>query len=646
MRHAWVAAIVALGVVAHAARGDDPAAVLRDEKATSAQREEAAQRLLGGDQAARDQVLEELKAGDTAASASLLQAIARTPSAPRWLEHALIECLDAAPAARLGQVSAALAPLRSRRAAQALLERARREETPQAREVIFEALARLSGRDDLPAELDAWEAWLKAVRAMSAQEWDAALAQALAARADRAEEQRKQYAAKMLDALRRLHLATPPAQRSTLLAGMLSDPLEDVNQLGMELVARELAATNTLGPEVGRSALALLRHIRPRVRQGAALLINQLVPEGAGEEVAAALERESEERAAAAIMLAACRWPGERLLDPVLTWLTSGTPARDAAVEACWALYRAGWLYRPINRELVLTQLRQTPFEHLTAAGCQLLAALGEASDRDALLPLLIKGTPEIRVACAEGLVRGEAYLDAILEAARSDAQLIDAAVRGVMWHRPSAGGLAPLVALSRLWPEQGREGVVAAGAVLPADELFAVCRDLPEGDPLLEPLLGLFASPERVMSEGIDEAKRGMIARALLRLAQLRLARGQAAEALAALDTLPDLEQRLGSQAPDLKAVRLGALVFLDRLDQARELGAPASLWLAALERSAGLGHAPKVAALIEQLFSAALSEPERRRLAELKASLAAAQPAVSPAAPAGNGRGESGPL
>jgi len=630
-----------VGASAHAKQRDAavapaPAPAMAADATSPEQRLIEARQLLRkpDDRAARQRVAQLLARGPTepeaAALLTAMQEGVPVADAPAWF-GALSLMANDPQRAKNPLVLGALSSFRTRDSARVLLRSLSMvDET--ARPMVYASLARLSGRDDLGEDAAAWSRWFAEAERQSESQWRSSLLDGLGSRADRLNAARESALSRLAEGYSRLHLATPPEQRSELLASMLADPLAAVCAQGMELVSRELAATNRLDASVGAAAVAVLSRPEAELRASAALLVNQLVPEGAADAVRRALARESDPRAAAALLQTATRWPSTDTGDAALTWIASATPARGAACDAAWSLLRAGVLTSDQqNRTLVL--LRELRPAERPAAACHVLAWLGDESDRRSLSPLLASLDASQRLATAEALGPYPEFLTEILDAAARDPVLLNAALRAVVLHDQSVRGFAAMNRLSA--GNDARRGVlVSAASVLAANDLLVASRSL-AGDPMQESVLAQFASPVRLMSERVDPARRESLAQGLVLLARRRIELDLPAEALAALDQLPSLGpvSESAASAGELARLRIVALLMLGRVDAAAEAddappskpGEPdVSAWLEGLERSVGKPHAAAVLDAVRSRVAPVFDDAQKQRFTEISARIA----------------------
>jgi len=551
----------------------------------------------------------------------MLDAIARMPVGPRVLQETVLKRSAAVDASVRPGVLAALSSFRTREACRELFAATEESMTALVRVAGFVGLARLSGREDMASDREAWSAWMAATEKMSEEEWQSSLLISLAARSDGQARLERELSVRLIESLRRLHLATPAEGRPSLVAGMLADGNDEVRTLGFELASRELSESRALGAAVAEAAVGLMHHPTPEVRSRAALLVSQLNPPQAAGAVLSALMEESDARASSALIRASLRWPSRDWLDPTLRWLASGTSAVGPASDSVWAMVRAGLVSDAADRARVLEVLRGLAPEQLTASACQAIAAMGNDEDRDRLALLLKRDSTGLRVAAAEALLGYEAHVGGIFEAAVGEPQVFETAVRGAVMYRADRAGYDVVAGLTAESPEAKRRALLTVAGSLAADDLLEVVGSVERDAAFRESLLGLFARPEQMLSERVDPKKAAAIAEGLLQLAQARIELGRPDGAIAALDALPELSKLV--DAKRLAVVRATALLCLNRPGDAFVAAAPASVWLDAIERVTDKPFARSLADAAEGRFKGTMSAEESIRLAKIRARL-----------------------
>lgn len=556
---------------------------------------------------------------DTSTAGVLVRAVSLQSTVPASLYSGLAKRLSTATDAERPLLLSALSSFHTRPAAMTILLQCGLGADPASARAGFDALARLSGRDDIPDDAQAWARWLDSVERLDEANWRSALATALADRADRLARRGDLLASTLATSLRRLHLKMTEEERSPFLASVLADPSPEVRDLGFELVARELAAGTPLQQSVAEAAAKLLNSSDAIVRSQAARLLGQLAPEFAARPIADALSRETDPTAAAAMMDAVARWPGPETGPLVVRWLSSEPGVRRAAIAASWTLYRAG-LLGTTERARVLTSLRTIPLETLGSAACQLLASMGDDNDRRIVGSLLTRDDTSLRRSAANALANDAAFADAILDAARSDPEMFTIATRVVLMHRLDESGFELLRALPAPSAIQHRDGLLRVAKVLPAPAALRIARATPSPDDR-EAFLELLVSDSRIMSERYDEPSQQAIIEAALALANHRMATGRADLAITALDAVMPIAT--DAQKPALVDTETIACIVNDRIDDAANLRGSAEAWLKGLRIIAEKPQARDALAAFTFRFTTTLTESQMKELAEIIASI-----------------------
>jgi hypothetical protein len=599
----------------------EPLRALR-EAADAPARLAAAKSLLRDDMADRDRaaVGDVLGTYPSESASAIVRAAASMTECPAWVLEPLVQLVRPGDVMRV-DVLDAMSSVRTRESARALLAAGKSATVPEVRLRAFSALARLSGRDDLTPDAAAWDAWLSSMDRLTPSEWRAELSLAIAARADRLGGVRADLAQRLGESIRKLHVSMTGEERSKLVAALLVDRLDELRQVGIDLIGRELSAGNRVDPAVGTAAISLLENANPAVRTSGAVLVNQLVPDGASTAVGVALARETDPSVAAALLAASVRWPAESNLGPALRWLASEGVAQPAAFDACWALFRAGVLVDPALRADVLRLARAVPTERETSSAIMLRGSIGDETDLEAIRLLLGSQSAPQRLAAADSLSRWSVFVDGILDAAAADAALVDIAVRSLVLHRQTAAGLRAARAIVPRASEGRRATLVRVAEVLPASELLEGSRVFADEPPMQEAVLGTMALPSRIASERYSEAQSQAIARGLLELAALRLSLGKPAESLQALQAFDEIDRY--ARWAELAAIRTRAMLELDRIDLAVEVDGPADAWIDALETSVDRPHAPEILKAIERRFADTLTPDQDMRVGALRAKI-----------------------
>ncbi len=582
---------------------------------------------------------------------ALFAAIARTPLPPTGLY---------APTASVAQESTspfsqdairALRNFRTREAAATLVAILAEPEVTDRQHLAGQSLAALSGRDDIP--LGGWSAWLNEAVGFSEREWRARLIAAHVRRAERLSAESRQTERQLAEAWSRIHLLTSADQRSAVLVQLLESPIQALRALGFDLVNREIGESRQLDPSVATAAIALLESPEPLIRARAAQLLNRLAAAEAAGPVLAALARETDPRAADALLLAVSRWASPAAVAPTLKWLRASPATRLRAASTAWALYRAGAITSDEDRRAVLVGVRQVPDESVTTAVCRLLAVFGEPEDIERLRRLLTAESSAIRARAADALALLEGELDTVLAAATDDAAIFEAAAKGLRNYALDARGYDVLRRLPAPSADVRSRVLNEYVALLPTAEIVRLARlsaEPAEAVGLLQPLLSA--------GRAADEASRAQLAEGLLLLAQTYVTLNNPNDALRALTVIPQRQPPAAATEPagetpeatvqsgtditaDVQRLRLMLLVWLNRLDEASQFVASeeggldeagiADAWLDGFERAIVEPHAADIAIAIAERF-VQLSEEQAARLNVLQQQLAAANAESSP--------------
>lgn len=600
-----------------------------------------------------------------------------------WPPAALLDVLAtrvrSAEREELPVIFAALARFKSRFAAEILLDKTVGDVDEQTANGAFAALRQLSGREDLPDDTGTWRAWLAAMNNVSESHWQRTLADNFARLSRSRAAESTRYADLLVTAQRKLYLSTPAEERPAMLIDLLGQQSTPaLRDLAFDLCQRELSNTGTLDERIGGVALLLLTDPSPAVRSRAAILVRQLTPRGSAGAIVTALNNETDPQAASDLLLAAARTPTPDAVTAVMKWVLRDSDARPAAIEAVLRITRVIDL-SDSDRESLLTLLRSslaatiamedptsaqvnlisngsqqpsttaqssqtisietnvasTPT--LSPAGIQLLATLGDDSDRDLLVTLVAdKFSPVVRTAAVEALLWYPQYTQTIVHSARSHPELVPGAIKAVTVQSPTAAQLSELLTLAPVSPEAVRPDIAALVRVMNADEVLPAVSAVT--DPALRSLLiTSLSSPSRYLAESARPEALAAICRGVLMLAEDALARGDAALTLSTLDSSPHAEVNPATSQSSL-ALRLSALLALGREQEVTrlvldypELQRNITSWMRGAELAATTSAGPRIATYIDLTVGAALS-PQQRLLLQ---STAARDYLVGPPAP-----------
>jgi len=590
------------------------------------------------DPAVASRIADRLLEASPEARSAIVEAIARVPLAPERLWPVVEARLASTPAAGQPAILQAVASFPTRRTAFTLLAHTHDDHPEPVRRAAFNGLMRLSGRDDLATDREAWQAWYVRSLSISGRAWTLQIMRDRARRAEALDQRASALSRQLAETSRRLYLAHGPERRPTLLAEFLASEVDAVRSLGIELVRQRLASGEPVDPLVSDAALDLLDHARPTVRAEAARLVRQVAPEGAGERVIEALRRERDPRAAEALLAAATRWPDARAREAVFRWLEIGGPPAAVAAELAWRMHQEGLLAEPEAQRRVLDLLRLHDLVVINGAGCRLLVELGNQADHQRVADLLATDRLDLKLNAARALASLPDFVPAIVHAADNDLRLLDTAVRAVREHAPNREGFRLLMGLDPSRSDEVRRALLGLASDLTTPELVAVASDSDLETSFRESMLSILTAPDRLPPEDADEAQRRAYAQGILQLARLRLDLDRPADALSALTNGDGV---LGVEAPpEVARLRVEALLRLGRIGEAGEIaGVGIDPWLAALDAAEDAQLILELVQAIEERFADSLTEQQRTTLAsareELDERAAADQSATAPEKP-----------
>lgn len=559
----------------------------------------------------------------------VLQAIAQCDDVGDWMtQHLLVLARTPLAADRTleQQLAAveALGSVRTRIAARELVTLACGQASPaQISAGAYAALTRLSGHEEFGNDCRLWSQWLMQVEVLSDAQWHQTLTTAIAAQARAAMLERDAASRRLVDRFSdELQDAQTIEERSLLIESAMRDELTPMRRAGFTAALQDLANSRPLEPRVGQAAMDILASSIAESRRDAAELLNVLAPSSFAQRASDALKRETDSRVAALLLKSQARWPSPDLRATVLRWMEFGEPTRTPAIEAADALYDRGWLFDQADREKALRVLSNADADALPPAGVRLLFALGDQEQKTRVSTMLRTGTSDRRRVIAEVLARQPDALPVILDAARADGALFDAALKALTAHWQTADSYRLALSLPTDDPDLRRALLLQLAAKLSPDDLLAAAvqeTDLENREAMLARLV---SEPLRWTSgtmPGLASATQPAGVRdGLLLLTQTRLELGRPSAALIALDALAPASVLTDTLQRD--ALRLEALLWLGRIDEAAQLSCGPGEWLAGLDRCTDLAHAPRVLATIRERFGTAMSPDQIMRLAILR--------------------------
>ncbi len=559
---------------------------------------------------------------------TLLAALAAEPwPLPHW--YAACAALARSDNPLTVEAVSALGSFRTREAAAVLVDIVADSRPPPVEDAAARSLTRLTGRDDLGP--DQWGGWLAGALALSDRQWQQQLLLAHIQRVQSLQASARDADRQLADAWRQVHLLTPQDQRSDLLVRLLQSPISVLRDLGFDLINREIGESRQLAPTVAQAAISLLSSPEPTVRAQSALLLDRLATPEAEAAILAALERETDERAADALLRAASRWPSAAMVRPVLRWFNAGPTLRLRAAATAWALLRDGFLTNPDDRESVLTGVRAIDTAALTAPACRILATLGGEADLARLHTLLASQEPAARATAADALALRADQTDTLLAAATNDAALFEATARALRTHLHDARGYAALSRLPAPSPQIRGRALAEYAALLPTPEIIRLAQlasDPAEAQHLLRPL----TAAERAVDPAAQPEAAAELAEGLLLLVQTSIALNNPADALNALSLVPPAVQAPNlPPAPVVDDLRATLLLWLNRFDEAEAIDASPGAWIDALSHALAEPHAFSLADRLSGRFPD-LSPEDQARLDALRQQLAEAVDTPAP--------------
>lgn len=513
----------------------------------------------------------------------------------------------------------AMGAFRTREAAQALIGLLSPDFPEPTRRGAAESLIRMTGRE-YGGDAAVWSDWLAGCQSLSETEWRDQLAEGVWRRAERLRQQEAIQLVSLVETQRKLYLALPSGEdRSRLLCQMLGDQRPEIRDLGLDIASREVSAGSLVNESVGDALLSLLATRDASVRARAGTLAAQLSPSGSQQAISEALRKETDQRVAKALLVGIARNPSGAARIPVLAWMAhANSDCAGAAAEAAYALYGIGMLENA-DAPIIVGALRRVPTSALNPAGCHLIVAFGEATDRERVASLLKSEVPALRLIGAEALAERPEYADAIVEAARVDSALFGSATAAVASSGATAVRFLELAGVGAVAPDVRVVGLARVAAAMRPAALVEAARAEASEPAMVEMLLSMLTT-DPIESAGSETAA------GLILLAEVRLAAGRPDTALAALALLqPSAGAETVRRANELRTV---ALIWTNRFEEAAKVGAGASAWLDGLERAIGESHAMHIAEAIQTRFGEHLTAAEASRLAKLRDELKARHP------------------
>lgn len=616
-------------------RPPEDLALLADPNADPASRAAAVKRLLSLTDPDQQRSVADLlvPTPETAAARSaLIREIRAASNAPNWLVAPLARLAAESPTTEQLPIIDALGSIRSRESIRALLPFTASSSPAPVREAAFAALTRLTGRTEFGRDAAAWRTWFADVEWRSEAEWLRILNEGLAQGLDRAARERDRWITRTVEAERKAYVeGTQPAARTALLASFLRDDLAPMRRLGVELLNRELANARPIDESVSLAALGLLHDPHPDLRQAGAELASILNPPGAAAALTNALLTESDPSVAAALLRSAAASPAGSIRPVVMRWLSTPGPAQRPAMDVAAALLERSLVDPDEVRPTLLAALRSIDAAELPGSGLRMLSALGTDEDRLAVATQLASPTPARRTQAVEALAIHRDYLPRLISAAANDPALYLTVCRAIAAHDPTIDGYLAALSLPALSDNARREGLLAIVERMDRRDLLTAARrteNLTLREMVLSRLTSVPLQPP-AGATGVVGPEPTVIG-GLLLLAETRLELRQPAGALAAIEALSPVSAAVDPAECD--RIRTVALLWLNRLDEAKALTTPLSIWLDGLELCADLAHAADILAAIDSRFTPPLADADLARLNALRERIL---PQMGPPAP-----------
>jgi len=228
--------------------------------------------------------------------------------------------------------TAALGFQRTQAAAKTLMTLLEPGQLPAIRSAAYLALARLTGIEDHGPDRERWTTWWARAQAMSAGDWQDHLLTNFTRRGDLLARQRNALQDRLITALRQRYRAVARGERELVLISMLSDPLDAVRELSLELV-REIVNMEQVGPAMTDALVARLGDEAPSIRADATLILRDLKHGPAADiiaqRLAAGIERDRSVLRAYLLMMR--RQPRFEAVAPSITLLEDPIVRAEAA---------------------------------------------------------------------------------------------------------------------------------------------------------------------------------------------------------------------------------------------------------------------------------------------------------------------------
>ncbi|MFG0251300.1 MAG: hypothetical protein ACF8NJ_00330, partial [Phycisphaerales bacterium JB038] len=497
----------------------------------------------------------------------------------------------------------------------------------QLRPEVVRSLETSTGLEGFSEKTEDWESWWALQRETPREQRLVNIIRTLRAEVMGRDEQLEELRSRFVRMIQLLYTATPPEQRSALLADLLQDEEASVRRTATDLVERAMGDAVALEESVTQALALMLGDADAGLRGRAARLLANLGAPEVGALVGRAYLSEQDATAMREFLLVLAREPQAETLDQVSTHLQQGVlPALTGQ-----ALLAAsdGELLSAAQQTTLREHLRAVDPTQLPASNVALLARLGGDADRAELLPLLESEAVDIKKALARELAQRPEHVDLLARHA-GDPALYSIALDAVTRHRANLEGARTLLGLrpanggaETMWLDK----LAGLAGRLPLNDLRTLDDELLAAEvPLLTQRAHLrLLEVARSRFPAAPEQHLGHWQELLTRLTTWCLERDQIGPAVEVLDVL--------RSAPPASAAykRAQTIVYLrqGRLEDAAALLPDVSLWLD-VAQSLQEGQPERFNAIcqeVQERFADQLDEAQRTRLDNLLALIPAAE-------------------
>ncbi len=572
----------------------------------------------------REPVLQALLRADRGAEALLIRAATRFD--PDEVIPVLVEAArgDEQPDGQERRTRAvrALGAFYEDAAIEALIELLQATDQGPLRQEVLRALESSTGLTGYSADAEAWQAWWTQQKRTPREERLVSIIRTLRAEVDARDERIEELRGRFVRMIQLLYTATPPEQRSALLADLLRDEEPPVRRTATDLVERAMGDAVALDDTVSAALRELIRDGNADLRARASRLLLNLGDAQIGPLVAQAYLVEHDPAARREFLQVLTRAPQPEVFDLLVQQLAHGVLTAQIGQALLAASDQA--LLSEAHQTAIRDTLRAADPAQLPASGVRLLARFGSDTDRAELLPMLESAAAEIKTALARELAPRPEFTDLLVRLAK-DPVLYPHSLDALLRTRVNLEGARTLLALrpngngetEELWLRKLTEYARA----LPLHSVRVVDDDLLTAE---APLLCVRAHEQvleavRERQATAPEQHRAEWIELLTRLAALRMQQERLAAAAAVLDQL-----RPAQPATDLyKRLQAEAYLRQGRLADAAQVLPEAGLWLDVAE-TLQLTQPERFAAIcqeVEDRFGEELDDGLRERLSNLLA-------------------------